>query len=769
MGRDEEVKKMLTLNKERNREMFAKFDPYTGEGSILDRTVLDIADFAIPRQWVPLSMMREKEVRLLKKYGSIKVYVEKELKVKYGQATHDAVAEMIIRLRSKHDFCFWAASFAYVFNKDGGKNVLFRLRKPQRKLVDYFERCRLNGEPIRLILLKARQWGGSTAVQIYMAWLQFCHKEGLNSLICAHVGKASAEIEDMFRTLVSNYPTRMLHKMGESFKENEVKWEGVGGVQGIHRVPQRNCKIKVGMATTPDSCRGGSYALLHCSEVGLWQKTENKSAEDIAQSAMSGILLKAMTMIVMESTAKGVGNYFHREYMAAARGDSQFDAMFVAWWEIELYRLEFEKRGDAVLHAEGKGGHGMSGIPNGENSKDVMREVECTGIKNDESRKIGQRRKKWKERDFAEWLWNNRNESNPKDERSVSGQYLWWLWEIGASLESIYWYVEERKKYGEQGMMASEFPSDAQEAFVNSGANVFDKQLVERLKKTCRMPKWVGELEGRAKLGEVKGFWGLQEYKDVGLKGVLEDLKFCEDRQSGRLSVWAMPEEDDGEEYVKNRYLVVVDVGGRGTKADWSVICVIDRYWMMEGGKPSVVAQWYGHVDMDILAWKSAQIAKWYNDALLVIESNTLETKDRDRYVDGDQTSFILLQIKEVYSNLYARRRSEDEIAEGAPVKYGFHTNVSTKPMVISTLIKVVREAMYNERDEGTLFEYNCYERKQNGSYGATSGNHDDRLMTRAIGLHVCFYEMEWPKWEKKVKYGLNYYKRGDVTEAVIV
>ena len=89
--------------------------------------------------------------------------------------------------------------------------------------------------------------------------------------------------------------------------------------------------------------------------------------------------------------------------------------------------------------------------------------------------------------------------------------------------------------------------------------------------------------------------------------------------------------------------------------------------------------------------------------------------------------------------------------------------------MVISTLIKVVREAMYNERDEGTLYEYNCYERKQNGSYGATSGNHDDRLMTRAIGLHVCFYEMELPKWEKKVKYGLNYYKRGDVTEAVIV
>ena len=237
----------------------------------------------------------------------------------------------------------------------------------------------------------------------------------------------------------------------------------------------------------------------------------------------------------------------------------------------------------------------------------------------------------------------------------------------------------------------------------------------------------------------------------------LRDLKFIED-DLGHFAIWSKPEPDDDDEVVKDRYLVVVDIGGRGTKADWSVICVFDRIFMIEGGKPTVVAQWYGHIDMDILAWKSAQIAKWYNNALLVIESNTLETKDRERHVDGDQTDFILLQIKDVYENLYARKQSEQDIKEGAPVKYGFHTNIQTKPMIISTLIKVIREQGYVERDEGCLDEYNQYEKKQNGSFGAVIGKHDDKLMTRAIGLHLCYFEMERPRIEPRTKHieGLN-------------
>jgi hypothetical protein len=197
---------------------------------------------------------------------------------------------------------------------------------------------------------------------------------------------------------------------------------------------------------------------------------------------------------------------------------------------------------------------------------------------------------------------------------------------------------------------------------------------------------------------------------------------------------------------IANRYLVIVDIGGKSNKSDWSVIVVIDRYWMMDGGKPEVVAQWRGHIHHDLLAWKAVQIAKYYDNALLVIESNTLETRDKQRDVDGDASDFILNQIKNCYDNLYERTPDNENIVEGAPHKYGFHTNVKTKVTVILNLQHVVREQLYVERDEMCLHEYSVYEKNaQTNAFGAIAGEHDDILMTRAIGLYICFCEMPLP------------------------
>jgi len=46
------------------------------------------------------------------------------------------------------------------------------------------------------------------------------------------------------------------------------------------------------------------------------------------------------TVIVMESTAKGVGSLFHNEWRSAVAGESGYDPVFVAWHEIELYQKE---------------------------------------------------------------------------------------------------------------------------------------------------------------------------------------------------------------------------------------------------------------------------------------------------------------------------------------------------------------------------------------------------------------------------------------------
>ena len=677
----ENVANLIVLNHARNAEIKAKFNPITGEGSIGERKKIVIEDFPFPVQYIPKTMMRVPLVRQLVEAGSIKKFLEEYMNTEYSDEDKEKVIEQFVRVRVKHDFAFWAAMYVFIKQKGGGEDVHFRLNRPQRKLIMRFERRRLQGKPIRLILLKARQWGGSTATQIYMAWLQLVHKVGLNSLIVGHVKDASTEVKDMFDKLIKEYPIKMLYEMGEAYNETEPKIVGVGQSGNIHRIPQRNCKIKVGTAEKPNSARGGDYNLVHCTEVGLWVTTDGKTPEQIVRSACSGILLKPYTMIVYESTANGTGNFFQREYDAAKAGKSQFESLFIAWFEIEQYALALD---DEVK--------------------------------------------------FATWLWENRNNENANSDREESGRYLWWLWEQGATLEAINWYIQERSKYTDHGDMASEYPSDDVEAFVHSGARVFDKYHVEKFKKACKAPKWIGDVYADGDEGEE----------------ALVNLRFSEDKQ-GLLWVWAKPDVD-GDEEVTDRYLVVVDIGGRGKKADWSVIVVFDRLNQMEGGKPVVVAQWYGHIDMDRLAWKAAQIAAYYDNAYLVIESNTLETHDKERQVDGDMSGYILNQIKDVYTNLYARKQSDEEIKEQAPKKYGFHTNVATKPKIISTLVKVIRDHLYVERDARCLDEYLCYEKKKNGAFGAITGKHDDLLMTRAIGLQIAFYEMELPTIVVKTK-----------------
>jgi len=673
---------LLKENDKRNDDIRRTFNPITGEGSIGQRATLTIADFPITTQHVPQEMMRNKLVRKIKRAGSIEKFyttLTAGTGLTYDDSERDKIIEQLIRIRIRHDFPFWAALLVKIHPKGGGEDVPFILNRPQRTLIEAYERQRTAGQPIRVILAKARQWGGSTATQMYMAWLQLVIRRGLNSLIVGHQVDSSVEVEGMYQNMLNDYPVRLLYPLGAQFSDKEKKYVGTN-TPHIHLVPQRSCKIKIGTAMKPDSARGGDSALVHLTEVAFFETAEKKKPADIVRSACSGALPNnPMSMIVYESSPNGAGNFFQKEYDSAKQRHSIFQAVFIAWWQIEMYRMPFKTE--------------------------------------------------QQKRDFAQRLIDERNNDAQPDERHESGRYLYWLWTTGATLEAINWYIMQRSTYFTHAEMASEFPSDDDEAFTYSGNRVFDKQLVNRFRAACKPPRFIGELSATA---------------DDGPQA-LEAITFTED-QTGLLKVWEKPETDPDEK-VNDRYLVVVDIGGRWAKADWSVIAVFDRLYMIDAEPPVVVAQWRGHIDMDLLAWKAAQIAKWYDNALLVIESNTIDTKDPRRVLDGDQAYTVLNEIAEAYPNLYARRQNEDAIKAGAPVKYGFQTNIATKPKIISVLIKVIREHLYVERDEQCLDEYLAYERKPKGInvFGAIEGHHDDILMTRAIAMQVCFYEMPTP------------------------
>lgn len=671
------VAAIIAENARRNAEINAKFNPVTGEGSIGERVLVEISDFPFTKQWLPVRMMDIPLVKQLVRCGSIEKFLDKEMDCDYTQEAAEAVVEQFIRMRSRYDFPFWAAVYVFIKPKGGGEDIHFKLNRPQRKLIERLEKMRLAGKPIRLVLLKARQWGGSTATQLYMAWLQLVHKHGLNSLIVGHVKDSSTEVKDMFDRMIEHYPVRMMYRMGEEYDDREPKLVGVGKTGNIQRIPQRNCKIKIGTAEKPNSARGGDYNLVHLTEVGLWKATEKMTPEEIVRSATSGMLYKPYTMSVYESTANGTGNFFHKEYLAAKNGHSQYEAMFISWYEIEQNTTRFESEKQLA--------------------------------------------------EFAKWLYENRENISVGSDREEPGTYLWKLWNYGATLEAINWYVMERSKYSDHGDMASECPSDDIEAFAFSGRKVFADEDIERLRPSCKPPKYIGEIYGK---------W------DSGAEA-LEHLQFRKEK-NGQLWIWSDVEPDEPDEKVTNRYLVVVDVcKGLSAKADFAVIAVFDRIWMMDGDPPSLVAQWRGHIEMDRLAWKAAQVAEYYNHAHLVIESNTLETNNT-----RSEAEYILTLIRDVYDNLYAREsdNTSNDVREKPPVKYGFHTNRLTKGTIIHHLKTVVREQLYTERDERCLDEYAVYIETENGGYEAPDGYHDDILMTRAIGMWICYTKMDWPR-----------------------
>ncbi len=539
------------------------------------------------------------------------------------------------RLRIRHDFEYWCATCVTIYDKRTRRDIKFILNRPQRRVAAIFEQQRLASRPIRIIMLKARQWGGSTLVQTYMAWIQMLHRRAWNSLICAQVKDTSSTIRAMYAKLLADYPEDMWDDEGDTPHPALKPFQGCPNIRVI---PGRECRITIGSAAAPEAIRGGDYAMAHLSEVAFWGESARRSPEDFIQAICGSILLEPLTLLVLESTANGIGNYFHSEWLRASAGPgspnpSDKIPVFVPWYEIDLYSCPV---------------------------------------------------------DDPQKLWSE------MDEFEMS------LWEHhGCTLEQIAWYHTKRREYTSRPRMAAEYPTDPIEAFMNSGENVFLHDDIEALRPAC----------------------------SVATGAISSLARIAADRR-GELEIWDTPP-DDVDRWI-DRYVVSVDVGGRSPSADWSVIAVIDR-GTAAGDTPRLVAQWRGHIDHDILAQYAADIGHAYGDALLVIESNSLESSG----AQGETGLSLLAALADSYPNLY-HREAFDKDGASPQWRVGFHTNRATKSLALTALIAAIRDRAFIERSAEALHELSVFEYKRGGVVGARRGYHDDIVMTRAIALYVA-------------------------------
>lgn len=550
----------------------------------------------------------------------------------YPVARRDLVSFELLRIR--HDFPFWCARCVNIRHKTLGTFGHLILNAPQRRVVAMLEEDRLASRPLRIIMLKARQWGGSTLIQMYFAWIQIVHKRNWHSLVCAHVLDTAGTIRNMYDGMLRRYPPELWTE------EVDPALRACPDSRSTRAIAGRDCTVAIGTSHKPDSLRGHDIQMAHLSEVAFWCDSATRDPYDLIRTVCGSVPTMPLSAIVIESTANGVGNFFHDMWLAAVQGRSAYRPVFVPWHEIEIYRLP------DLSHAQAL--------------------------------------------DLASTM--------------SAGELA--LWEQGLSLEQIAWH---RAKLGEYGgitaAMQAEFPADPAEAFVNTGHPVFDPVRIESLRSDCREPLIIGTPVRQALVGT----------PSLRISGIDPD-------PDGLLTVYAYPEPDA----VRGEYIAVVDIGGRSHDSDWSVIAILKRRG--HRNQPEVVAQWRGHKDHDIVAWLAAALATYYRQALLVIESNTLET------AADNPSAYILGTLRDAYPNLYMRHDPET----GRPLyRPGFHTNRATKQAIVATLNAAIRDHTYIERDHQALNEMTTYELSDNGTFAARHGHHDDILITRAIALYV--------------------------------
>ena len=270
----------------------------------------------------------------------------------------------------------------------------------------------------------------------------------------------------------------------------------------------------------------------------------------------------------------------------------------------------------------------------------------------------------------------------PKDYELITDEYEDWLIsEFELSNEQLYW---RRLKVAEGGprKFQQEYPAIAEEAFLVSGSNVFDPAVTKDMLGTAPVSKRL--------------------FNDS--MGIFEEDK------SGHLEIWDAPRYD-------KHYIIGADIS-MGVNQDYSVACVFDENRVLQAmlRTNTIDPGTFG----DILFY----LGRYYNNALLAVESNSIGNTTLDR----------LMQMS--YLNLYretkvAAMRTEDTD------RLGFRTTGASKPRVIGALKRLVEDGDIRLPSDTIIDELKSYISTDTGKTEAISGKHDDCIMSIAIAMEV--------------------------------
>jgi len=210
-------------------------------------------------------------------------------------------------------------------------------------------------------------------------------------------------------------------------------------------------------------------------------------------------------------------------------------------------------------------------------------------------------------------------------------------------------------------------------------------------------PKWVGKLQRKA--------------------GSHDEVEFIED-PTGWLEVWEKPQLD--------RLYAIGSDSCEGKDPDESNDPDAHSAHVLDVSFKKVVAKITGRMDTDVYGDQLGLLGWWYGAALIGPETN------------NTSGGAVLKSLRDmIYPHIYTKKTYKKH-AEKWTEEIGWRTDQITREIMISDLVKAIRQGWLYVYSEQTIHQMRMFMRDKTGKPTHPPGEHDDDVISLAITLQMA-------------------------------
>jgi hypothetical protein len=556
-----------------------------------------------------------------------------------------------------------------VIKTKAGVMVPFKMNRAQMIVHERLGRQLRETGRVRAIILKARQEGISTyaAARFFRRVTMYPNQ---SALIVADQKKRGSVLFDIYENFDRRLPDWIKPQKRFGTKGNQIVYD-------THDASGLNSRVTVETAMDAAAGRGSTIQAIHASEMAFWEKPE-----DVWVALMQAVPDQGSEVII-ESTANGVGNFFHRMWDDAVSGENGYEAIFLPWWVHEEYELRLSPDTEELV---------LTSLT------DWEREALEVGI-----------------------------EYEGELHRLTPGQLAWRRQTIRDKLSN-----DERA-------FRQEYPSTAREAFLVSGNMFFDEDALLRMEQETRAPlRCIIRSDGQtiAPKIDARGPLRIWEMPEEGGHYVIFADTATGKQVSQREQSFASDSEKGGRDFSSADVLKVFeylrDENGAIVTENGQPVTVSCRKY---------VAQLHGRIPPEVFAKQVRELGYIYGNP----RAEERTTRDPallgvERNHSSGETVLRILKDDFRYPRLYYHRLLARRSGNRPGTVAGWQTTTENRQQMLDDLAGAFRDGSVEYFNPDGVKEFFTFVRGESGKPEAQEGCHDDRVISAAGALQLARY-----------------------------